>query len=534
MAESLDLTLGIEPTQMNMEEKETIEDAKLQQINENINTRFSMEELKESIKSLKSNKAAGDDEITNTFLKNLPDFKMTELLSLINKSWRNSKLPNTWKNALVTPIPKPGKDLTDPTSYRPISLLSCVGKVAEKMVNSRLTWFLEKEHKYSPTQSGFRPGKSTEDPLVKIEHKIRSTLVNRKISVAVFFDLKSAFDTISHEHILYKLAKAGVTGNMLCWIEAFLQERTFQVLIGNSKSEKRVIKRGVPQGSCLSPTLFNMIMSDIPHSTLSEIEEYADDIATIITGDNIDQVIETAQECINTLETWARTCCLNFTSAKTKCMCFTKKKIKDRLEEPELQIKINGENIEWVKSCKYLGITLDAPTLTWSKHFEELAREGMQRINIMRAISGTSWGANRELLISFYQSYIRSKLTYGAAATSSACQTRKNTLEKIQNAALRVALGARKTSPIAALQSEANLPPLKDHLNTLCMHYYHRKKITRRPEPLYQPTRGRPRNTRQSLDSRGIQETTGKENTGYHEKSENTPQHTSEDSQDSN
>ena len=87
-----------------------------------------MNELTESIKSMKNNKAAGDDEIVNNFLKNLPDHKQIELLSLINKSWRTSEIPSNWKNALIMPIPKPGKDLSKPTSYRPISLLSCVGK----------------------------------------------------------------------------------------------------------------------------------------------------------------------------------------------------------------------------------------------------------------------------------------------------------------------------------------------------------------------------------------------------------------------
>ena len=151
----------------------------------------------------------------SNFLKNLPNHKMTELLSLINKSWRYSKIPDNWKSALIIPIHKVGKDPSDPKSYRPISLLSCVGKVAERLVNTRLQWHMEKTGKYSPTQFGFRPGRSTEDPLVSLDHQIRSSLVNRKVTVAVFFDLKNAFDTINHNHILYILTKAGIRGNML-------------------------------------------------------------------------------------------------------------------------------------------------------------------------------------------------------------------------------------------------------------------------------------------------------------------------------
>ena len=474
LADSLDELLGEEPQQITIQQRREIEDAKIQQTGEGMNTRFTMKELKDCISNIENNKATGEDEVINNFLKNLPSHKMTELLSLINKSWRTSKIPNTWKNALVIPIHKPGKDNTDPRSYRPISLLSCVGKVAERLVNTRLQWHMEKTGSYSPTQYGFRPGRSTEDPLVNFDNQIRSSLVNRKVTVAVFFDLKNAFDTINHDHILLKLTKAGIKGNMLSWIQEFLHNRTFQMLVGNSKSDPKYIKRGVPQGSCLSPTLFNIIMSDIPHTIRSIIWEYADDIALICTADSLEEAIENIQLAITELETWANRWCLRFNTNKTKCLCFTKKRIGDKLQRPDFQLKLNQDDIEWVKHIRYLGVTLDAPTLTWKKHYQELVREGQQRINIMRAISGTSWGANRELLLNFYRTYIRSKISYAATATASACQTRKESLEKIQNAALRVALGARKTSPIPSLQVEANMPPLLDHLESLCILYYHR------------------------------------------------------------
>ena len=474
LANSLDELLGEEPQQITIQQKREIEEATLQHIGEGINARFTMDELKECISSLHNNKAAGEDEIINNFLKNLPNYKMTELLSIINKSWRTSKIPSTWKNALVIPIYKHGKDKTDPKSYRPISLLSCVGKVAEKLVNTRLQWHMEKTESYSPTQHGFRPGRSTEDPLVSLDHQIRSTLVNKQVTVAVFFDLKNAFDTINHEHVLYKLSKAGVKGNMLNWIKEFLHNRSYQVLVGNSKSEPKHIERGVPQGSCLSPTFFNIIMSDIPHNIRTIIKEYADDIAILSTADTLELAFYNAQLAITELEAWANKWCLQFNANKTKSLCFTLKKVGDKLQEPRFQLKLNQEDIEWVENTRYLGVTLDAPALTWKIHYEQLLREGQQRINIMRAISGTSWGANRELLLNFYTSYIRNKISYAATATASACQSRKEDLEKVQNAALRVALGARRTSPIPSLQVEANMPPLLDHLETLCMQYYHR------------------------------------------------------------
>ncbi|CAL4097649.1 unnamed protein product, partial [Meganyctiphanes norvegica] len=142
-------------------------------------------------------------------------------------------------------------------------------------------------------------------------------------------------------------------------------------------------------------TLFNVIMSDIPHTNSFIIREYADDIAIIITADTLEEAHTRTQTAITELETWANRWCLKFNSNKTKSLCFTKKRIGEILQDPTLQLKLNQETIEWVKSVRYLGVTLDAPTLTWKKHYEQLTREGQQRINIMRAISGTTWGSKQ-------------------------------------------------------------------------------------------------------------------------------------------
>ena len=130
---------------INENQEVVINTAKKENMNSNYNDRFKMEELQECIRTLPADKAIGDDDIHNKFLKNLPKTKLVELLRLANTSWRKTKIPQSWKHALIVPIHKPGKDPKEPESYRPISLLSCVGKVVERMVNRRLTWILEKE-----------------------------------------------------------------------------------------------------------------------------------------------------------------------------------------------------------------------------------------------------------------------------------------------------------------------------------------------------------------------------------------------------
>ena len=120
-------------------------------------------------------------------------------------------------------------------------------------------------------------------------------------------------------------------------------------------------------------------------------------------------------------------------------MCFTKKRILEDLPA----LKLQNTDIEWVGEFRYLGVTLDAPTLTWKSHIKETCRQGLQRINILKSLAGTTWGADRDTLTRVYCSFIRSKLLYGITAVASAAASSLESLNKIQNAAIRVILGVK-------------------------------------------------------------------------------------------
>ena len=349
----------------------------------------------------------------------------------------------------------------------------------EKLVNTRLIWILEKKGKLSATQCGFRKGRSTEDLLVRLEHQVRSSLINRQITFTVFFDLKQAFDSVSHKHLLYKLANAGIDGNMLSWIEEYLHGREFQYLIGNSRSDSAPMERGLPQGSILSPTLFNMMIADIPHPGRITVYEYADDIAISVTSPDLQEATNLIQDAIAQIVDWATKWNLLINPEKTKAMCFTKKKVLEHLPT----LKLQDADIEWVRTFKYLGLTFDAPTLTWKAHIEGVCRQGYQRVNILKALAGT-WGADREMLLNIYKAYVRPKLLYGITAVASAAESRLEGLNRIQNAALRVALGARRTSPITALQVEADVPPIILHIKEICCTYMYKIRAQKEKHPM--------------------------------------------------
>ena len=120
----------------------------------------------------------------------------------------------SWREALVIPIPKPGKDASDPANYRPIALTSCLCKTLERIVSDRLVWFLEKNNLIVDVQSGFRRQRGTIDHLVCFETFVREAFINRQHIVSVFFDLESAYDTTWTYGILKYLHDFGLRGRL--------------------------------------------------------------------------------------------------------------------------------------------------------------------------------------------------------------------------------------------------------------------------------------------------------------------------------
>ena len=165
------------------------------QNNEIYNKDFNLDELVEAIQ-LSHDSATGPDEIHYQMLKHLPENSLETLLNIFNYIWTTGKFPEDWTLATIIPIPKPGKDPAEPNNYRPIALTSCLCKTLVRMINKRLTWFLESNNHISRFQSGFRSDRSTTDNLVRLETFIRDAFIKKEHVVAVFFDLEKAYDIV--------------------------------------------------------------------------------------------------------------------------------------------------------------------------------------------------------------------------------------------------------------------------------------------------------------------------------------------------
>ena len=180
---------------------------------------FTEMELSTAIAKLKTKKAPGKDGILSDMLKHLGSQARGKLLLIFNQSWQSGKLPDSWREAVIVPVLKKQKDKTKKTSYRPISLLSCLGKLMERMVNARLLTHLEENNLLKNTQSAFRKNRSTEDQLVLLAQELENAYMEKKKTLAVFVDLTKAFDKVSHQRLLVKLEAYGIEGDVLGWIK---------------------------------------------------------------------------------------------------------------------------------------------------------------------------------------------------------------------------------------------------------------------------------------------------------------------------
>ena len=390
------------------------------------------------------------------------------LLDLFNQSLHSAIVPKSWKVALIVPIPKPAKCLTSVSSYRPISLLSCISKLLEALINKRLGFFLEKNDSLRPSQGGFRRRLAGVDQIARLEAAIRTALTNRSPLVAVFCDLSNAFDRVWHTGLLYKLSQCGVHGALLRWLRDYLADRSFCVQFEGQTSSSRKIKSGVPQGAILSPLLFNVMMRDLPSVLGVHTADYADDVAFFSYGPDLVITTDKIQTQLNKFFEWTKMWGLSINHLKTKCMLFTNKKV------TAIPLSINGSNLEYVKQHRYLGVILDAPWLRWEPQISSLKLSCIPITNLLQSISSRHWGADRALLLKLYRVLIRSRLDYAAAFYASAAPTNLRKLNVIQNNCLRIALGCRRTTPVPSMEVEAHIPPLSVHRNELLCKYYFR------------------------------------------------------------
>ena len=416
--------------------------------NENfINSPLTFDEVENAIKSFGCKKVAvGYDAISYSMLSHLPKRWVGLLHQLFLKCWESGVLPSVWKKSIITPILKPSKPRYDPSSYRPISLTSHVGKVMEKIVLKRLTYYCDKNKIIPNVQAGFRKGRSTIDHLVKLSTNIKRQFAKRKSVLATFFDVQKAYDRIWHPRLLFKLKNIGLNGNSYNYIKSLLVDRCIITKVGNSLSSPRIVDMGIPQGSIIAPLLFNIMLYDLPKhlSKTITVVQYADDIAIWMnvklkkkTGLHyINHVSKLYQSELNKLNMYMKENGLQFSAEKTSMILFNNGAAPSKLPI----FYLNGQKINYKSEVKFLGLYF-TQKLNWKKHIEEISSKALKSLNLLKMVSHQPWGQDSKILVHLATSLIRSRLTYGQEVFFSAPKTYLKKLQSIDSRAIKLALG---------------------------------------------------------------------------------------------
>lgn len=430
-------------------------------------------ELKDLINDLKNKKSVGEDQIRAETLKQIAGNIVIPLAYILNRCIDKAIWPTCFKNSVVIPIHKNG-DKSAVSNYRPISLITNLSKVFEKLLKERLISFINKYGLFSPRQFGFREKISTEDAVLHITEKIHQALEMGNPCLCLFIDLKKAFDTVSHKLLLETLEKIGIRGNGNKLMESYLDKRTQRVKIGDVSSDSKIIEYGIPQGTVLGPVLFNLYVNELfSVASKGDIIGYADDTVIFYQAPTWQEIKSTAEKDFEFIKDWFDDKLLTVNFEKTHVLPFSCNKSG---VPPFHQLEINTEGkiltLKSVTATKYLGIYLDTH-LKWDCHIKYVTRKLQTILYKFKYLNNyLPIGEMRLIYFSLVESHIR----YGITAWGGALKTHLNQLEVIQRRFLKLILHKNSRYNSNSLYRELKVMDIRQ-LFYLCVNMrYHFQK----------------------------------------------------------
>jgi len=301
-----------------------------------------------------SNKAPGHDKITLIMLKNCSFKIILQIYYIIRASMQLGYFPKIWKTALVLAFSKPDKSQTSQASYRPISLLSVLSKIYERIIYIQIIKHLESE-KIINEQFGFRPRHSTVTQLMRITEHFALEINKKRYTAMILLDLQKAFDLVWHQGLLYKLHLIKILDDIIRILHSYLMDRYFLVNFCGQKSAAYSVDAGVSQGSVLGPML--LFINDIPKSRNSGLAVYADDTTVYTSSWSTALLTRRLQTYVDDILRYFTDWRMSINSDKSKAIVFTRKKYKNKPPPP---IRVLNYAIPWSSKVKYLGIILDS------------------------------------------------------------------------------------------------------------------------------------------------------------------------------
>lgn len=426
-----------------------------------MNRPFRDGEFRVALDSSNVRSAPGLDSISYEIFKRFPSSLKEAFLSTFNEMFHAGTYPDSWRDTLVRFIPK------GTGGYRPISLTSCLAKIMERMVSARLEVLAETEHWLPDFQFGFRRGRSSLDAVALLVTEVYGAFSRGESLVALALDIKGAFNSIRPNKIIQELIQLDTPSRLINFVSFMISQRNLH--FAGSRNEPRTSGVGVPQGGVLSPFLFSLALRRIADHLPRGIGiiMYADDIIIYSRGVDVDLSVTSLQQSFDTLRNWLEQLGLDISLPKTQYTIFSRKRT---VLQAKPSIVLGELELKPLDGIKYLGIVLDQK-LYWHPHISSLVIKAKRALNVLRVLSGVSWGPSPSSLLLVTVSLIGGYLRWGAPFFLRAGKVHLLALDRVFYSAIRVSLGAMRTTPLAILLSEAGLSH-PDLMRAECAHQF--------------------------------------------------------------
>lgn len=377
------------------------------------------------IKNLRNGKSCGKDMISVKILKAIAHSISNCLAHLVNISVTSGRFPPILKIAKVIPVHKKKNATGDLTNYRPISILSSISKVMEKLVYDRMLSYLNKFSSITDCQHGFRAGRSTETAAYQFAEFVYTSLDDGVYVAGLFFDLSRAFDCLNINFILEKLYNLGFRGVFLDWIRSFLVDRHIFVRVGQRDSDEYPLEMGVPQGSVLGPLLFLLFINDLPDYIRNFIVifisnilmiMFADDVSFMVTASSLTELKSRCELLAEFFSDWCYKNVLILNVNKTDLIHF---RVRDNSER--LVLNLTHGRLESSDGVRFLGLHVDG-SLTWQNHTEFVCKRLSSAFYALKRLR-TSFPL--QSIVGMYYSLAYSHMSYNTmlwgASSGSSC-----------------------------------------------------------------------------------------------------------------
>ncbi|KAJ9439419.1 RNA-directed DNA polymerase from mobile element jockey [Diplonema papillatum] len=390
--------------------------------------RITEDELDRALKDLDPKTSLDPDGICTEFLSRLDGGAKQLILELLNISWGEGFVPDTWRDAHVIPVAKPGRDHSLPEGYRPISLTSVTSKLMEVIVKNRLVFLTENEEvtqvlPFCTRQGGFRKQRGTEEQLYSVMTTIDCAVPTRRRVCLLSFDLANAFDTVDHALLLDAMQSKGVPPKFLVWLESFLRNRRAAFKVDGATGSKFHLKHGVPQGTVLGPILFlyhidglgtslealnKRIVEETQGGSWITFSLFADDDGVVVSSPSRAPLEKYTQMVVDVVEDWTIEAKMHLSKLKTEAVLFRDPgapepvPLRTRFNATAVDVTVPADYAATLKSrsaWKFLEPEKDSP---WHQHHGKIiisleVVEGGRMVTI-RVADGLRWVGKTKLL----------------------------------------------------------------------------------------------------------------------------------------